>query len=61
MEYLVYLKGDETPTKINADRVTHDKNGAFLFFAGDGAGEPVAAIPLDNVWYIHAPCAQGDS
>ena len=61
MEYLVYFKNEVTPVKINADRVTHDKNGVFLFLAGDGDGEPVAAIPLDNVWYIHAPGAQGDS
>ena len=48
MEYLVCFKNEETPLKINANRVTHDKHGVFLFLAGDGDGEPVAAIPLDN-------------
>ena len=61
MKFLVHFKNDEEPITIDADRVTNDKQGVFLFLAGDRGGEPVAAIPLDNVWYIRTTGAQGDS
>ena len=51
MGFSVYLKGEMAPIKIEANKVVHENNGVLLFLKSDH--EPsVAAIPLDNVWYV---------
>ena len=51
MVFSVYLKGDETPVKIDAGRV-FVSTGVLMFSKEGLTDPPVAAIPLDNVWYV---------
>ena len=51
MGFSVYLKGDETPVKIEANRVVTENNGVLLFLK-DQHEPAVAVIPIDNVWYV---------
>ena len=51
MGFLVYFKGEDEPVKIDAGRVFVDTD--VLMFTKEGPSDPsVAAIPLDNVWYV---------
>lgn len=50
MGFSVYLKGDETPVKIEANQVDPENN--VLLFRKDRHEPAVAVIPLDNVWYV---------
>ena len=51
MGFLVYFKGEDEPVKIDAGRVF--VNTDVLMFSKEGLTDPpVAAIPLDNVWYV---------
>ena len=48
--FLVYLKGEDEPVKIDAERVS-PKDRVLLF--SNGVSDPAnAAVPLDNVWYV---------
>ena len=50
MGFSVYLKGDKTPVKIDAERV--DANAEVLIFFNDATDQAVAVIPVVNLWYI---------
>ena len=50
MGFLVYLRGEDEPVKIDAERVYPRKD--VLIFSNDTTGPQVAAIPVCNVWYV---------
>ena len=50
MDFKVYLKGDETPVKIDAELVINDDK--VLLFSKSSSTPTSAVVPLDNVWYV---------
>ena len=51
MGFLVYFKDASEPVKIDAGRV-FVSTGVLMFSKETPSDPPVAAIPLDNVWYV---------
>ena len=51
MGFLVYLKDATETVKIDAGRVFVSA-GVLMFSKERPSDPPVAAIPLDNVWYV---------
>ena len=50
MGFSVYLKGDDTPVKIDAELVISDDK--VLLFSKSSSVPTSAVVPLDNVWYV---------